>query len=298
MLTRLTLPTSLWDLPRTSNANSTRPVVLSNRERSPSLTRRRLDAELVRRHLVDSRTEAQRAIAAGLVRVGTNTEPKPSTLVSPSDSLHVVAPPEPFVSRAGRKLDAALDSFSISVTGKRAIDVGASTGGFTDCLLQRGAAEVTAVDVGHGQMHWRIRSDERVVVIERTNIRTADPQRLGAPFDLVVSDLSFISLRAVHRQLADLGGNDSTWLLLIKPQFEAGRDRVGKGGIVRDPDVRLATVEDVVSAFEELGLGCLGIIVSPITGATGNVEYVACFTRGRGTVTSDTVREHLDGTHP
>jgi len=199
------------------------------------------------------------------------------------------------VSRAGRKLDAALQAFNIDVKGARAIDVGASTGGFTDCLLQRGTLSVCALDVGHGQLHWRIRSDDRVTVVERTNIRTADPVSFGSPFEIIVSDLSFISLRTVRRQLADLGTQDSTWILLIKPQFEAGRSRVGRGGIVRDPAVRRDVLAEVLASFDEIGLGCVGLIESPITGTTGNVEYVACFRRGRGTVTSDTIESTLSG---
>ncbi len=248
--------------------------------------------------MVQSRTEAKRAIEAGLVRVGTNTKPKASTLVAPEEPLHLVANPEPFVSRAGRKLSAALDAFDVDVKGVNAIDVGASTGGFTDCLLKRGAATVTALDVGHGQLHWRIRSDERVTVIEHTNIRTADSVALGSPFDIIVADLSFISLRTVRQQLADLGEQGATWILLIKPQFEAGRSRVGRGGIVRDPSVRGEVVTEVLASFEEIGLGCGGLIESPITGATGNVEYIACFRRGHGTVTSDTIESTLSGKSP
>jgi len=250
---------------------------------------------LVRRKLVESRAEAKRAIDAGLVRVGTNASPKPATMVSPDEPLHVIGPPEPFVSRAGRKLDAALTSFNIDVTGMRTIDVGASTGGFTDCLLQRGAVSVCAVDVGYGQMHWRIRQDDRVDVVERTNIRIADPTAFGDAFDLIVSDLSFISLRTVSEQLARLGTEDATWVLLIKPQFEAGRDGVGKGGIVRDSQVREEAIGSVLTAFRDVGLGCNGIIESPITGTTGNVEYVAMFSRGHDTVRSDRVSELFDG---
>ena len=150
-------------------------------------------------------------------------------MVSPDEPVHIVATADPFVSRAGRKLEAALDAFDADVQDLRAIDVGASTGGFTDCLLQRGAASVTAVDVGHGQMHWRIRGDARVEVVERTNIRTVDRSSLGEPFDIIVSDLSFISLRTVRTQLAALG-EEAIWILLIKPQFEAGPRPCGKEG--------------------------------------------------------------------
>lgn len=229
------------------------------------------------------------------MRVNANAAPKPSTLVSPQDAVHLEAKPEPFVSRAGKKLDAALDSFAIPVTGRRAIDVGASTGGFTDCLLQRGIASVVALDVGYGQLHWRIRSEPNVAVIERTNIRHVDVGTIGAPFDLVVADLSFISLTTVSHALNALGGDSSDWVLLIKPQFEAGRDRVGKGGIVRDPVVRYDVVHDVVSHFQSAGLGLHGIIESPITGTTGNTEYVAWFTRQPGTVHDDVVAKLTKG---
>jgi 23S rRNA (cytidine1920-2'-O)/16S rRNA (cytidine1409-2'-O)-methyltransferase len=219
-------------------------------------------------------------------------------MVSPDEPVHVVAAPEPFVGRAGRKLDAALNAFDVHVDGLRAIDVGASTGGFTDCLLQRGVRSVAAVDVGHGQMHWRLRGDDRVDVIERTNIRTTDASMFDGPFDIIVSDLSFISLRTVSQQLAALGGDNATWILLIKPQFEAGRDRVGKKGVVRDPIVRRDVIGEVVASFDEIGLGCNGIIESPITGTAGNVEYLAIFRRGRGTVTSDTIDAIFNGKSP
>lgn len=215
--------------------------------------------------------------------MGTNTQPKASTLVAPDEPVHLSSPPEPYVSRAGRKLEAALERFAIDTSGARVIDVGASTGGFTDCVLQRGASHVVAVDVGYGQMHWDIRNDARVTVVERTNIRTADASDLGAPFDLVVGDLSFISLAMIAEQIAGLGSDGSDWILLIKPQFEAGREGVGKGGIVRDSDIRLGTIRSVGDAFAEHGLTMHGLIVSPITGATGNTEYVAWLRHGTPT---------------
>ena len=238
----------------------------------------------MRRNLVSSRVEAQRAIDAGLVRIGGITAPKPSTLVSPDDALLLEGAPEPFVSRGGRKLDGALTSWNLDVEGLRAIDVGASTGGFTDCLLQRGADHVVAVDVGYGQIHNRLRNDPRVTVIERTNIRTADAGTLGAPFELIVADLSFISLRYLVDVFDRLGSDDARWLLLIKPQFEAGKESVGRGGIVRDADVRRSAVEAVIRAFEGRGLGCQRLDVSSITGATGNIEFVAMFTRAERAV--------------
>jgi 23S rRNA (cytidine1920-2'-O)/16S rRNA (cytidine1409-2'-O)-methyltransferase len=232
------------------------------------------------------------------VRVNANAAPKPSTLVSPADAVHLVARPERFVSRAGKKLDAALDTFGVPIDGKRAIDVGASTGGFTDCLLQRGIASVVALDVGYGQLHWRIRNDANVEVIERTNIRHADATDIGAPFDLIVADLSFISLTTVSNALNSLGGDEADWILLVKPQFEAGRDRVGKGGIVRDATVRYDAVHDVVAHFDSIGLGLCGVIESPITGATGNIEYVAWFRRQRSTVHDDVIAGLTKGVTP
>lgn len=213
-------------------------------------------------------------IDAGRVRVRGNPAPKSSTMVSPNESLSVDGPPPPFVSRAGVKLDAALESFGIPVAGRAAIDVGASTGGFSDCLLQRGAASVVALDVGYGQLHHRIRSDGRVTVVERTNIRYADPAVLGAPFDLVVADLSFISLSLVAPQLAVLGAGDTDWILLVKPQFEVGRELVGKGGIVRDPAVHAAAIDQAVCALGEVGVGVIGLVGSSIRGTEGNREFL------------------------
>jgi len=227
--------------------------------------------------------------------VNANAAPKPSTLVSPEDAVHLVAPAERFVSRAGRKLETALNAFAIEIAGKRVIDVGASTGGFTDCLLQRDAEHVVALDVGYGQLHWRIRNDTRVDVIERTNIRYVDPEAIGAPFDVIVADLSFISLTTVAEDLDALGSGESNWILLIKPQFEAGRDRVGKGGIVRDPSVRYDVVRTVLASLDAIGLGCRGVIESPITGNAGNTEYVAWFRRGSGTVEATSIESLTKG---
>jgi 23S rRNA (cytidine1920-2'-O)/16S rRNA (cytidine1409-2'-O)-methyltransferase len=236
--------------------------------------------ELVRRELVPSRAAARRAIEDGLVRVSTVAVPKPSTLVDPSEPVSLVGPPQPFVGRGGLKLDGALDRFGIDVTGKVAIDVGASTGGFTDCLLQRGAAGVVAVDVGYGQLHWSLRADDRVTVIERTNIRTADAGELGAPFDVVVADLSFISLRLVAPQLARLGGLEADWVLLVKPQFEVERRDVGRGGIVRDPAAHRKAIESAVAGLGEAGVGTVGVMLSPITGTAGNREFLLWARRG------------------
>jgi 23S rRNA (cytidine1920-2'-O)/16S rRNA (cytidine1409-2'-O)-methyltransferase len=201
-------------------------------------------------------------------------EPKAATLVDDAAAVRLAGPPAPFVSRGGLKLRSALDAFGIEVDGRRAVDVGASTGGFTDCLLQRGAVHVVAVDVGYGQLDWRLRTDDRVEVVERTNIRHADPADLGAPFDVVVCDLSFISLTMVVDRLRALGGSETDYVVLVKPQFEAGREEVGKGGIVRDPEVRAAAVCRVVGALDAGGLGTRGAVASPIAGAKGNREFL------------------------
>lgn len=243
----------------------------------------------MRRKLVPSRTAAQRVIAEGLVRVGTVAEPKPSTMVAPDEPVDVLGDGEPFVGRGGRKLDHAIETFDVPVAGRRAVDVGASTGGFTDCLLQRGASSVVAVDVGYGQLHERLRTDPRVEVVDRTNIRHADPASLGAPFDLVVADLSFISLGTVAGALAGLGSDATDWVVLVKPQFEVGKGKLDKGGIVRDPAMRRRAVVAAAAALDDAGVGTVGVIPSPITGAAGNREFLIHARRGPSIVDPGTV---------
>ena len=247
--------------------------------------------------MATSRSAAQHAIAAGHVLVSGVPEPKPSTMVSESDSVTIDDAASRFVGRGGQKLDAALSTFPIDVTGKRAVDVGASTGGFTDCLLQRGAAAVATIDVGYGQLDWRLRTDPRVAVHERTNVRLADAGALGAPFDVVVADLSFISLRTVAPQLGALGSDDADWVLLVKPQFEVGRRAVPKGGVVLDPSARARAVRQVRDALAEAGIGAAGLIRSPIKGATGNVEYLLWARRGPATVGDEAV-DAITGSGP
>ncbi len=242
------------------------------------MTRRRLDVELVRRGLADSRTAAQEAIAQGRVVIGGRPATKAATLVSESDDLASTQPETAWASRGAHKLLAALDSFNISCEAKAALDVGASHGGFTDVLLSREASSVTAVDVGYGQLAWRLRNDPRVTVFERTNIRHADPGELGAPFDVVVADLSFISLCTVSEKLVECGGPAADWILLVKPQFELGRDRVPRGGVVTDEADRRDAVDQVVACFEERGLRRSGVVPSPITGAKGNQEFLLWLT--------------------
>ena len=227
--------------------------------------------------------DARRVLVGGVVA------DKPSRLVSPADPVVLRGEPPRFVSRGGGKLDAALERFAVPVAGRRALDAGASTGGFTDCLLQRGAAVVHAVDVGHGQLDARLRADPRVVLHERVNIRTATAVTLGgegrplAPVDLVTADLSFISLVAVAPVLAGpLLALDGDLVVLVKPQFEAGRAEVSRGkGVVRDPAVWRQVLGQVTSALEDAGTGIMGIMPSPISGQAGNVEFLVHAAAGR-----------------
>lgn len=246
--------------------------------------RRRLDAELVRRGLVDSRHRARQRIEAGQVRVSGARADKPARLVAAGEPIEIEGPPERFVSRGGYKLEAALDAFAIDVAGLRAVDVGASTGGFSDCLLQRGASEVVAVDVGHGQLHERLRADERVVVIERCNVRDLDEgsfvdeqpaHPVGLPAPLVVVDLSFISLRTVADALAAITAPGGSLVALVKPQFEAGRQEVSRGsGVVSDPVVWERVIGESIAALEATGFRFAGVIASPVRGASGNAEFL------------------------
>lgn len=237
--------------------------------------RRRLDQELVRRGLVASREQAQEAIWAGRVLVGGAMAMKASRQVDASEAVELVGPPSRFVGRGGEKLEAALERFAIPVAGRRALDAGASTGGFTDCLLQRGATAVVALDVGHGQLHERLRADPRVLNRERTNIRHVTADELGGPFPLVVADLSFISLRTVAAVLVALTEPDGDLVVLVKPQFEAGRADVSRGaGVVRDPAVWRSALLGVVDAMVAAGAAMMGLMVSPLRGAEGNVEFL------------------------
>ncbi len=243
--------------------------------------RRRLDAELVRRGLLASRRQAVEAIAAGRVSVGGSPARGASRLVGADESIQVAGAGPRFVSRGGEKLAGALERFAVPVRGRRALDAGASTGGFTDCLLQAGAAHVVAVDVGRGQLAWSLRGDDRVTVMERTNVRGLEADDLGGPVDLTVADLSFISLLTVAPALARCTAPDGDLVLLVKPQFEAGRARIGKGGIVRDPAVHRAVLREVRDGLRDAGLFVVDLMASPLRGADGNVEFlVRCDTAG------------------
>jgi 23S rRNA (cytidine1920-2'-O)/16S rRNA (cytidine1409-2'-O)-methyltransferase len=237
--------------------------------------RRRLDADLVRRGLAASRTEAQALVDERRILVNGAIADKAARQVAPGDQVVVAGPPPQFVGRGGLKLDRALDVFGLDVTGLRALDAGASTGGFTDCLLQRGASHVVAVDVGHGQLHEKLRADDRVANLERTNIRTIDADTIGGPVDIVVGDLSFISLRLVIGPLRRVCQPGASMVLLVKPQFEAGRAEVSRGrGVIADPAVHERVRSEIDAALTDAGLTVAGWTDSPITGADGNREFL------------------------
>jgi 23S rRNA (cytidine1920-2'-O)/16S rRNA (cytidine1409-2'-O)-methyltransferase len=229
----------------------------------------------VRRGLAQSREQAQADIAAGRVTVGGAPASKAARLVAPDEPILLLGPGPRFVGRGGEKLEAALARFGIDVADRRALDLGASTGGFTDCLLQRGATEVVAVDVGYGQLHERLRGDPRVVVRERTNVRALQPGAVGPAPDLVVADLSFISLRTVLPTVLDLVAPGADLVLLVKPQFEAGREEASRGrGVISDPQVWRRVLGEVAGALEQGGAAIMGAMASPLTGADGNVEFL------------------------
>jgi len=237
------------------------------------INKKRLDLLLTEKGLVSSRQKAQGIIMAGLVRVNGEKADKPGQLVNQSVSIDILGTDNPYVSRGGIKLDAALKGFGVNVNGLTMLDVGASTGGFTSCLLEHGVKKVIAVDVGYGQMDWSLRKDPRVFLRERTNIRYLERDSLKEVIDGAVIDVSFISLRIVVPATVRLLKNDSFLLALIKPQFEAGKGMVGKGGIIRDEALQRQIVDDLVKYFKETGLIVLGKLESPIKGAKGNKEF-------------------------
>jgi 23S rRNA (cytidine1920-2'-O)/16S rRNA (cytidine1409-2'-O)-methyltransferase len=236
----------------------------------------RLDAELVRRGLARSRGHAAELIATGRVEVRGVTATKAATAVGGEVAIRVVTPSDSadFASRGGYKLAGALEAFAdVQVSGRRCLDAGASTGGFTDVLLRAGAAHVIAVDVGYGQLAWRLRTDERVRVLDRTNVRTLTPEAIGGVVDLTVADLSFISLALVLPALAACTATEGDLIPMVKPQFEVGRERLRSGGVVRDPRHRADAVRSVVRRADELGWGLMQVAASPLPGPAGNVEF-------------------------
>jgi 23S rRNA (cytidine1920-2'-O)/16S rRNA (cytidine1409-2'-O)-methyltransferase len=254
--------------------------------------RNRLDAELVRRGLARSREHAVALIADGRVAVSGQAATKPATGVEIGTPVVVrVDPDQPsWVSRGAHKLLGALEAWPVRIDGRRALDAGASTGGFTEVLLSRGAAEVVAVDVGYGELAWSLRTDDRVRVLERTNVRMLSPELIGAPVDVVVADLSFISLGLVLPALTACAAEDADLLPMVKPQFEVGRERLGAGGVVRDPEHRIDAVLGVARAAHALGWGTAGVVASPLPGPAGNVEFFLWLRRDAGPVQEADVR--------
>ena len=237
--------------------------------------KKRLDVLLVEKGYADSRTKAQAIIMSGLVYVDGQKADKPGISYEESVALEVRSGGCPYVSRGGLKLEKALRDFGVDPTGYVCSDSGASTGGFTDCLLQQGAKKVFAIDVGYGQLDWKIRSDPRVVVMERTNVRYVTPEDLGEPLDLSVIDVSFISLAIVLPVIKTFLKPSGQVLCLIKPQFEAGKEKVGKKGVVRDPAVHLEVLDNFVALTEKIGFKILGLTFSPVKGPEGNIEFLA-----------------------
>lgn len=253
--------------------------------------RLRLDAELVRRGLARSREHAGDLVAAGRVKVSGAVASKPATAVTTDAAIVVAADPDrpDFVSRGGHKLAGALEAFGLTVRGRRCLDAGASTGGFTDVLLRAGAREVVAVDVGYGQLAWSLQSDDRVQIHDRTNIRDLTTDLIGGPVDVVVGDLSFISLRLVLDALLGVVHDDADLALMVKPQFEVGKDRVGKGGVVREAALRAEAVNDVAQAAAERGWGAVAVTTSPLPGPSGNIEYFLWLRKGEPTIGTDEI---------
>lgn len=249
--------------------------------------RARVDAELVRRGLARSREHASELIEAGRVKIAGTVASKPATAVEPGTPLLVAEEDNEisWASRGAHKLLGALDAFGplgLTVDNARCLDAGASTGGFTDVLLSRGVREVVAVDVGYGQLVWRLQSDERVHVIDRTNVRSIDADTIGGPVDVIVADLSFISLKLVLPAFVACSTSGTDMVLMVKPQFEVGKDRVGSGGVVRDPALRAEAVEDVANAAIALNLRVEAVAASPLPGPSGNVEYFLWLKAGAG----------------
>ncbi|MFN2448905.1 MAG: TlyA family RNA methyltransferase [Candidatus Baltobacteraceae bacterium] len=250
--------------------------------------RRRLDEAVAQREGV-TRSQARALIMEGRVKIGGMPALKAGANVAPDAVIEITAPRR-FVSRGGEKLEHALQTFAIDVTGKHALDVGASTGGFTDCLLQRGAAHVVALDVGYGQLDWRLRNDPRVTVIERTNFRLLPDDAFDRAFDLIVIDTSFISLKTIAARAVAYLQSGGDVVALVKPQFEAGRERLGSGGVVRDPRVHRAILNEVRDAMQQLGLAATALTASPLLGPAGNREFLLR-ARREGRVLGDEVIE-------
>ena len=241
----------------------------------------RLDAELVRRGLARSREVAADLIAANKVLVNGMVVSKSASVVDAQSSIKLADEQDEYVSRGGHKLSGALDHFSsLNVAGVTALDAGASTGGFTDVLLKRGVKKVVAVDVGYGQLAWQLQNDARVKILDRVNVRHLTAAQVGEQIDLVVADLSFISLKLVLPALFSVASEAANFLVMVKPQFEVGKDKLGAGGVVRDAQLRKEAVAAVAASAYEQGFGCLGVVASPLPGPSGNVEYFLWLQKG------------------
>lgn len=256
--------------------------------------RTRLDAEMVRRGLARSREHAVDLIESKLVLVRGIPASKPATAVDAETSITLANERDEYVSRGGHKLAGALNAFKeLKVEGRVALDAGASTGGFTDVLLKRGAKKVIAVDVGYGQLAWELRQDSRVEIHDRTNVRALNRDVIRDEIDLVVADLSFISLAMVLPALISVSSSETDFLLMVKPQFEVGREKLGAGGVVREPELRRAAVYEVAKSAYELGLGTFGVVASPLPGPSGNVEYFLWLKGGGAMITDHDLDEAI-----
>jgi len=243
------------------------------------MAKKRLDITLVERGLAETRQKAQALVMAGKVLVGDCPEDKAGRLIDENAAIRLRGEISKYVSRGGEKLEGALTAFGIDVMGLDAIDIGASTGGFTDCLLKHGARSVTAVDVGYGQLAESLRTDPRVTVFEKTNARNISPETLGGLFDIATIDVSFISLLKVLPAVIKLLNENAVILALVKPQFESGREAVGKGGVVRDSQTHLKVLNDVIKGITEIGLSAVSLIHSPLMGPKGNIEFFLLITK-------------------
>ncbi|MCK9442963.1 MAG: TlyA family RNA methyltransferase [Tissierellaceae bacterium] len=260
--------------------------------------KKRADVILFEKGLVESREKAKRVIMEGAVFIGDRRVEKPGEKLHEDSEIFIKENPISYVSRGGLKLEKAIELFAIDMKNIVAMDIGASTGGFTDCMLKNGASKVYAVDVGYGQLDWKLRNDSRVVVMERTNIRNVGIEHIGGDVDFISIDVSFISLRLVLPVAKDLLKDSGEVVALIKPQFEAGKDKVGKKGIIRDKNVHLEVLESVASFSNNLGFGIKGVTFSPITGATGNIEFLIYLEKGGiNKVDSESILNLVESAH-
>lgn len=258
------------------------------------MAKERLDVLLVEKGFFQSREKARGAIMAGVVYVNNSKEDKPGTKFGSDISIAVRENVMPYVSRGGLKLEKAMKEFGVQLEGKTAMDIGASTGGFTDCMLKNGAVKVFAVDVGYGQLAWELRNDPRVVCMERTNIRYVKPEDIGVSLDFASIDVSFISLKKVLPVAKELTGENGEIVCLIKPQFEAGREKVGKHGVVREPETHKEVIEAITSFSMDQGLCIKGLSFSPIKGPEGNIEYLLYLSKSGQQMNLDAVKTQIE----